>query len=151
MSANNDVFIDDLSYEDAKEYVMRFLVAEKRTAAALREKQQQLDKWNERLAFAEKEGLTEQLEKVRRELHFLIPERDKLKAELENLQRKNITLKDKLQNKAQSVGISSSAFAEQLLADFEQIVDVETYKLDEAMKEQAAKDELEQLKAKLKL
>ncbi len=144
-----DLMIDDLSYTDAKNYVMRFLTAEKRTEKMLQQKQEDFNKWNERLAFVEKQGTPEQLEKVKRELNVLISERDKLKAEFAALQRKNMILKEKLQHKAKDVGIPSSAFAEQLLRDFDQLVDVEDYKLQEAMNEQAAEDELAKLKAKL--
>lgn len=144
-----DLMIDDLSYEDAKNYVIRFLTAEKRTEKQLQEKQQEFDKWNERLAFAEQQGTPEQLEMVKRELNALISEREKLKAELEILHRKNIILKEKLQLKAENAGIPSSTFAEQLLADFGQLVNVDEYKLQEAMKDQEAEDELAKLKAKL--
>lgn len=144
-----DLMIDELSYEDAREYVMRFLVAEKKTEKLLQEKQQQFNTWNERLAYAEKQGTPEQVDRVKRELHILIQERDKLTAERDELHRKNIILKEKLQLKTKNADGSSSSRAERLLSDFEQLVDVEEYKLQEAMKEQEAEDELAKLKAKL--
>ena len=146
---DSDLMIDDLSYQDAKEYVMRFLITEKKTEKLLSEKQQEFNTWNERLAFAKKSGTPEQIEMVERELHALIRERDQLVAEREALHRKNIILKEKLQSKAQEAGIPSSSYAEQLLADLEDLSDVEEYKLKEAMKEQEAEDELAKLKAKL--
>ncbi len=147
--ADTDLMIDDLSYQDARDYVIRFLTAEKKTEKLLQEKQQELNTWNERLAFAEKQGTPDQLERVKRELHALIRERDTLKTERDRFHRKNIVLKEKLQHKAKSADIPSSAHAEQLLADFEQLVDVDEYKLQEAMKDQEAEDELAKLKAKL--
>lgn len=144
-----DLMIDELSYEDAHEYVMRFLVAEKKTERLLQEKQQQFNTWNERLAYAEQQGTPEQVERIKRELHILIQERDKLTTERDGLHRKNIILKEKLQLKTKNADGSSSSRAERLLADFEQLVDVEEYKLQEAMKEQEADDELAKLKAKL--
>ena len=56
-NADADLMIDDLSYEDAREYVMHFLVAEKKTEKLLQEKQQQFNTWNERLAYARNKGL----------------------------------------------------------------------------------------------
>jgi hypothetical protein len=47
------------------------------------------------------------------------------------------------------VDSQESSRAERLLADFEQLVDVEEYKLQEAMKNQEAEDELAKLKARL--
>jgi hypothetical protein len=147
--ADTDLMIDDLSYEDAKNYVLRFLVAEKRTKAQLQEKEQELNTWNERLAFAEKKGLSDHLEEAKRQLHFLVEEKAKLTAELEALHRKNIVLKEKLEFKAKNAGIPSSAHAEQLLTNLEQLADVDEYKLKQAMKQQEAEDELAKLKAKL--
>ena len=86
---------------------------------------------------------------MERELHALIQERDKLVAERESLHRKNIILKEKLQSMAKRAGIPSSTYAEQLLTDLEDLSDVEEYKLQEAIKEQEAEDELAKLKAKL--
>ena len=80
---------------------------------------------------------------------MLIQERDKIAAERDDLHRKNIILKEKLQLKTKNADGSSSSRAERLLSDFEQLVDVEEYKLQEAMKEQEAEDELAKLKAKL--
>ncbi len=144
-----DLMIDDMSYEDARNYVMRFLVAEKRTKAQLQEKEQELNKWNERLAFAEKKGLSDHLEEAKRHLHFLVEEKAKLTTELEAFHRKTTVLKEKLEFKAKSAGIPSSARAEQLLTDLEQLADVDEYKLKEVMKQQEAEDELAKLKAKL--
>lgn len=148
-NVDSDLLIDDLSYEDAKNYVLQFLIAEKKAKAQLQEKEQELNKWNERLAFAEKKGLTEHLENVKRQLHFLVDEKAKLTAEIETLHRKIVVLKEKLDLKAKSAGIPSSAHAEQLLSALEQVADVDEYKLQEAMKQQAAEDELAELKAKL--
>lgn len=146
---DSDLLIDEMSYEDARNYVMSFLVTEKRTKAALLEKEAEFHKWNERLAFAERNAMTDVLEEAKRHLHFLVDEKAKLKAELEALQRKNIVLKEKLQRKAKTTGIPTSDHAEQLLRDLEQLADVNEYKLQEAMKQQAAEDELAKLKAKL--
>lgn len=146
-----DLQIEHLSYEEARSYVLRFLVGEKKTNAALLQKEQDLNKWNERLAFAEQKGLPQQAEEARRQLHYLIREKATLKAELEALQRKNIILKEKLQAKSQTAGIPSSAFAEQLLANLEELADVDEYKWNEALKQQAAEDELAKMKAKLGL
>ncbi len=144
-----DLLIDDLSYEDAKKYVLGFLIAEKKAKAQLQEKGPELDKWNERLAFAEQKGLTEHLENAKRQLHFLVDEKATLTAEIEALQRKIVVLKEKLDRKAKSAGIPSSTHAEQLLSSLEQLADVDEYKLQEAMKQQAAEDELAKLKDKL--
>ncbi len=146
---DKDLMIDDLSYEDAREYVFHFLTAEKKLEKLLQEKLQELNNWNEKLAFAETKGTAEQVDLAKRYLHTLIQERDKLAAERNELHRKNIVLKEKLQNKAKGVDPSVSARAEQLLADFDQLVDVDDYKLQEAMKEQEAEDELAKLKARL--
>ena len=146
---DRDLLIDNMSYEDARQYVMSFLITEKKTRAALLEKEQELHTWNERLAFAEEKGLTEQAEKARHHLHFLIQEKDKLSAEFAALQRKNVILKEKLQDLAKTAGLPSTAHAEQLLSDLEQLADVDEYKLQEAMKQQEAEDELAKLKAKL--
>ena len=146
---DTDLMIDNLSYEDARDYVLGFLIAEKKAKAQLREKEQELNKWNERLAFAEKKGLTETLEDVKRQLHFLVDEKAKLTAEIEALHRKIVVLKEKLDRKAKSAGIPSSSHAEQLLSALEQLADVDEYKLQEAMKQQAAEDELAKLKDKL--
>jgi len=148
-AVDTDLMIDDLSYQDARDYVLKFLVGEKKTKAALQQKEQELHKWKERLAFAEKKGLAQQVEEATRQLHFLIQEKAKLTAELDALHRKIIILKEKLQDKAKSAGIPSSAFAEQLLSNLEQLADVDEYKLKEAMKQQEAEDELSKLKAKL--
>jgi hypothetical protein len=130
--------------------VLSFLIAEKKTEKLLQEKQQNLDRWNERLAYAEKQGTGEQLDRIKRELHNLIQERDKLRAERDQLHRKNIILKEKLQAKPRDAGTgAASSRAEKLLADFGELVDVEEYKLQEAMKDQEADDELAKLKAKL--
>ena len=148
---DTDLMIDDLSYEDARDYVIRFLVTEKKTKASLQQKEQELNKWNERLAFAEKKGLSEHIEEAKRQLHFLVQEKTKLTAELEVLQRKIPILKEKLEFKAKSAGVPSSAFAEQLLTNLEQLANVDEYKLKEAMKQQEAEDELAKLKAKLRM
>ena len=58
--------------------------------------EQQFNTWNERLAYAEQQGTPEQVERIKRELHILIQERDKLTAERDELHRKNIILKEKL-------------------------------------------------------
>ena len=146
---DTDLLIDDLSYQEAKTYVMQFLIAEKKTERLLQEKQQVFNTWNERLAYAEQRGTPEQVERVKHELHILIRERDQLLAERDALHRKNIILKEKLQLKAKEVEASAGARAERLLTDFEQLVDVDEYKLQEAMKNQEAEDELAKLKAKL--
>ncbi|MCP4397730.1 MAG: hypothetical protein GY801_10580 [bacterium] len=147
---DRDLSIDDLSYQDAREYVMSFLTAEKKTEKLLQEKQQDFDRWNKRLAYAEQQGTSEQLERIQRELHVLIRERDTLKAEREQLHRKNVVLKEKLQAKARNADTTAgSTRAEKLLADFGELVDIEEYKLQEAVKEQEADDELAKLKAKL--
>ena len=146
---DQDLMIDDLSYKDAHEYVMKFLTTEKKTDQQLKETQQELDKWNERLAFIEKSGDAKHLEQVKAHLSRLIGQRDSLKAEKEVLHRKNIILKEKLQAKPKDAEAAASARAERLLADFEQLVDVNEYKLDQAIKEQQAVDELEKLKARL--
>lgn len=146
---DSDFLIDDLSYQEAKAYVMQFLIAEKKTERFLQEKQQAFNKWNERLAYAEQRGTPEQVERVKHELHTLIRERDQLLAERDALHRKNIILKEKLQLKAKEADASAGARAERLLTDFEQIVDVDEYKLQETMKNQEAEDELAKLKAKL--
>jgi hypothetical protein len=147
--ADTDLMIDNMSYQDAKNYVMQFLITTKKTEAVLQEKQQELNKWNERLAFAEKKGLPEHIEEAKRQLHFLAEERARLIAELDALRRKIIVLKEKLDYKAKTAGIPSSTHGEQLLADLEQLADVDEYKLKEAMKQQEAEDELAKLKAKL--
>lgn len=144
-----DLMIDDLSYQDAKSYVMQFLIAEKKTEKLLQEKQQALNTWNERLAYAEQHGSPDQIQRAKHELHTLINERDRLAAERDALHRKNVILKEKLQLKAQSGDSQVSSRAERLLTDFEQLVDVEEYKLQEAMKNQEAEDELAKLKARL--
>lgn len=150
VEVDRDLLIDDMSYQDAREYVMSFLVAEKKTEKLLQEKQQNLDRWNERLAYADQQGTAEQLERIKRELHVLIRERDTLRVERDQLHRKNVVLKEKLQAKAQNAGADAgSTRAEKLLADFSELVDVEEYKLQEAMKDQEADDELAKLKAKL--
>lgn len=146
---DTDLLIDNLSYQEARNYVMQFLTAEKKTERLLQEKQQAFNKWNERLAFAEQRGTPEQVERVKHELHILIRERDQLLAERDALHRKNIILKEKLQLKATEAEASVSARAERLLTDFEQLVDVDEYKLQEAMKNQEAEDELAKLKARL--
>jgi hypothetical protein len=146
---DRDLLIDNMSYEDARQYVMNFLISEKKTRTALLEKEQELNTWNERLAFAEKKGLTEQAQKAQHHLHFLIQEKNTLSAELAALQRKNIILKEKLQDLAKTADLPSTAHAEQLLSDLEQLADVEEYKLQEAMKQQEAEDELAKLKTKL--
>ena len=146
---DRDLMIDDLSYADAREYVLKFLTSEKKTVKALQEKEQELQKWNERLAFVERSGSPDQLQQVTSHLHRLIQERDALKAEKEALQRKTTILKEKLHAKPKDVDVVSSSRAERLLADFEQLVDVNEYKLDQAMKDQEAEDELAKLKAKL--
>ena len=146
---DRDLMIDDLSYADARDYVLKFLTSEKKTVKALQEKEQELQKWNERLAFVERSGSPDQLQQVKSHLHRLIQERDALKAEKEALQRKTTILKEKLQAKPKDAEVVSSSRAERLLADFEQLVDVNEYKLNEAMKEQEAEDELAKLKAKL--
>ncbi len=146
---DRDLMIDDLSYQDARDYVLKFLTSEKKTTKALQEKELELLKWNERLAFSERAGNAEQVQQVKSHLHRLIQERDTLKAEKEALQRKTTILKEKLQAKPKDAEVVSSAKAERLLADFEQLVDVNEYKLNEAMKEQEAEDELAKLKAKL--
>lgn len=146
---DRDLQIDHMSYEDARQYLLNFLISEKKTSAALHEKEQELNTWNERLAFAEKRGMTEQADKARHHLHLLIQEKEKIAAELAALQRKNIVLKEKLEHKAKTDGIPTTAHAEQLLSDFEQLVDVDEYKLKEAMKQQEAEDELAKLKAKM--
>ena len=147
--ADQDLMIDDLSYKDAYDYVMKFLTTEKKTSQQLKETQQELDKWNERLAFIEKSGDMKQLEQVKAHLSRLIGQRDTLKAEGESLHRKNIILKEKLQAKPKDAEAAASSRAERLLADFEQLVDVDEYKLNQAMKNQEAEDELAKMKAKL--
>ncbi len=147
---DTDLLIDDMPYPEARKYVMRFLVAEKKTEKQLQEKQQAFNTWNERLAFAEKQGTPEQIAMSKRELNALISEREQLKAEHDALHRKNIILKEKLESKANKAGIPSSAFAEKLLSDFSQLVNVDEYKLQEAMRNQAAEDELAKLKAKMR-
>ena len=150
VEVDKDLLIDELSYQEAREYVMSFLVAEKKTEKLLKEKQLDLDRWNERLAYAEQQGTGEQLERVKRELHALIRERESLRAERDQLHRKNIVLKEKLKAKPQDDAAgAASGRAEKLLADFGELVDVEEYKLLEAMKDQEADDELAKLKAKL--
>jgi len=146
---DRDLMIDDLSYQDARDYVLKFLTSEKKTIKELQEKEQELQKWNERLAFAERNGNAEQLQQVKTHLHRLIQERDALKAEKEALQRKTTILKEKLHAKPKDAEVVSSARAERLLADFEQLVDVNEYKLNQAIKDQEAEDELAKLKAKL--
>lgn len=146
---DRDLLIDDMSYQDARQYVLNFLISEKKTKAALAEKEQDLNTWNERLAFAEKRGMTEQADKARHHLHVLIQEKEKIAAELAALQRKTIILKEKLEDKAKTDGIPTSAHAEQLLNDLGELADVDEYKLKEAMKQQEAEDELAQLKAKM--
>lgn len=150
-NVNRDLMIDNMSYQDARQYVLRFLISEKKTKAALTEKDQELNTWNERLAFAEKQGLADQAEKARHHLHLLIQEKEKLAAELDGLHRKNIILKEKLDHLAKTDGIPSSAHAEQLLSDLNSLADVDEYKLKEAMKQQEAEDELAKLKAKMGL
>jgi hypothetical protein len=147
--ADPDLMIDHLSYEQARDYVLKFLIGEKKTAAALRQNEQDFQKWNERLAFAEQKGMTQQIPEVKRQLHFLIEDKAKLTGELDALRRKIVILKEKLQDKAKNVGIPSSAFAEQLLANLEQVANVDEYKLNEAMKQHEAEEELAKLKAKL--
>ncbi|MBD3308763.1 hypothetical protein GF339_20320 [candidate division KSB3 bacterium] len=149
IQVDQDLLIEDLSYQDAKDYVMRFLIAEKKLERQLHDKQRELEKWNERLAVAEKNNTPQQLEDVKRHLHRLIQERDTLAAERDTLHRKNVVLKEKLQHMAHNAGAAASARAEKLLSDFEQLVDVDEYKLQEAMKDQEADEELAKLKAKL--
>ncbi len=146
---DRDLLIDNMSYQDARQYVLNFLISEKKTKAALTEKEQELNTWNERLGFAEKKGLTEQAEKAKHHLHLLIQEKQTLAAELAALQRKNIILREKLDHLAKTDGIPTSAHAEQLLTDLGQLADVDEYKLNEAMKQQDAEDELAKLKAKM--
>jgi len=149
VEVDRDLMIDDLSYQDAHEYVLKFFTAEKRTAQMLKIKQQDFQTWNERLVFAERQADAALLEKTKQHLHRLIQERDTLKTEYDDLHRKNIILKEKLDLKAKAANLPSTARAEQLLADFEQLVDVDEYKLKQAMQEQEADDELAKLKAKL--
>ncbi|PID59061.1 hypothetical protein CSB45_01240 [candidate division KSB3 bacterium] len=144
-----DLMIEDMSYQEAGQYVMSFLLTEKKTEKILQEKLQDLDRCNERLAYAEQHGDGQQLEQITRELHGLIQERDSLLAELEQLHRKNVVLKAQWRIKATRGGEAARVQAERLLADFSELVDVEEYKLQEAMKDQEAEDELAKLKAKL--
>ncbi len=146
---DTDLLIDDLPYEEAKNYVMQFLTAEKKTERLLQEKQQAFNTWNERLAYAEQRGTPEQVAQVKKELHRLIGERDRLLTERDALHRKNMILKEKLQLKVTGADPSASARAERLLSDFDQLVNVDEYKLQEEMKNQEAEDELAKLKAKL--
>jgi hypothetical protein len=148
-NVDRDLMIDNMSYQDARQYVLNFLISEKKKKAALAEKEQELNTWNERLAFAEKRGMTEQADKARHHLHLLIQEKENIAAELAALQRKTIILKEKLEDKAKTDGIPTSAHAEQLLNDLGQLADVDEYKLKEAMKQQEAEDELARLKAKM--
>lgn len=148
-NVDTDLLIDDMPYEQARQYVLQFLISEKKTKTQLLEKEQEMNKWNERVAFAEKKGLTQPLEEAKHHLHQLIQEREQLKAEYENLHRKNVILKEKLDLKAKGAGIPSNAFAEQLLNDLGQLADVDEYKLNQAVKQQEAEDELAKLKAKM--
>ena len=146
---DRDLLIDNMSYQDARKYVLNFLISEKKTNAALTKKKQELNTWNERLAFAEKKGMTEQAGKTKHHLHVLIQEKQTLAAELAALQRKNIILKEKLDHLAKTDGIPTTAHAEQLLNDLGQLADIDEYKLQEAMKQHDAEDELAKLKAKM--
>jgi hypothetical protein len=146
-----DLLIDDMPYEQARQYVLQFLISEKKTRTQLLEKEQAMHTWNERVAFAEKKGLTQPLEDAKHHLHLLIQERDALKAELDALHRKNVILKEKLEYKAKTAGVPSNAFAEKLLDDLGQLADVDEYKLNQAMKQQEAEDDLAKLKAKMGL
>jgi hypothetical protein len=143
------LMMDDLPYQEARDYVMQFLIVKKKTEAMLQEKQQKLNQWNERLAFAEQKGRTDLLEDAKRELRFLVEAKTKLTAELDALNRKIVVLKEKLDYKAKTAGIPLTTHAEQLLTNLDQLADVGEYKLKEAMKQQEAEDELAKLKAKL--
>lgn len=149
VTVDTDLLIDDLSYKDAYEYVVRFMTSEKQTSAELKTKEQEVNLWNERLAFAEKKGDLALANQAKQRLHFLIQEKMKMTADLEELHRKNIVLKEKLQLKAKTDGTPTTARSEQLLADLEQISGVEEYKINEAIKAQSVEDELGKLKSKL--
>ena len=56
VEVDRDLMIDDLSYQDTYEYVLKFFTAEKRTAQMLKIKQQDFQTWNERLVFAESQA-----------------------------------------------------------------------------------------------
>jgi hypothetical protein len=144
-----DLMIDDLSYEDAAAYVKSFLTSYKKTQAALEEKTQELNTWNERLTLAERNGRTDLQEEAKHRLHLLIEEKTRLADETQALHRKIVVLKEKLEFKAKNAGIPSGARAEQLLSDLQQLADVDEYKLNEALKDQQAEEDLAQLKAKL--
>lgn len=137
--------IDHLSYEETREYVYRFILAEKATEKDLHQKELELQRWKRRVILAQQAHDSVLIQEAQKQVKLLELEVENLKSEYAQLLHKNAILKEKLKTKA---GYAPSIDAHQLLAELEMIADVEEYQLRKKFEEKEAEDELEKLKSK---
>ncbi len=143
-----DLLIDHLSYEETKEYVWRFLLTEKITEKNLRQKEQELEQWRQRVSLAQHAQDLTLTQEAQKRVNFLEQEVEKLKSEYTQLRDKNAILKEKLKLKAQQH--VPSIDAHRLLAELEMLVNSQEYPLNKKFEDLAVGDELEKLKSRLK-
>jgi phage shock protein A len=145
--ADPDLMIDRLSYEDTKQYVWRFVVAEKTVEKSLRQKEQELEQWKQRANLAQRVQDTTLIQEAQKSVKFLEQEVEKLRSEYGQLHDKNAVLKEKFKLKIQH---TPSVDAHQLLAELEMLANPEEHKVKEKFEDIEAKEELEKLKSKMK-
>jgi hypothetical protein len=142
----SDTEIDFLDYDAAREYVVAFIAAWKRTQKERAIAQEELALWERRVKLAEsraepilKRGAEERVRELRSKTGRLLDEEA-------SMRRKTDVLKEKL--KALKVRSSMSVDADALLAQLQMLVG-EPDTLSEALREAEASQALEQLKRKL--
>ncbi|MCI0526148.1 MAG: hypothetical protein L0Y56_01660, partial [Nitrospira sp.] len=130
--ADPDLMIDHLSYEEAREYVYRFILAQKATEKSLHQKEQELERWQRRMALAQQAKDPNLVQEAQNRAKLMELEVENLKSEYAQLLRKNAILKEKLEVKAR---YTPSVDAHQLLAELEMIADVEEHQLRKKFEE----------------
>jgi len=145
--ADPDLMIDHLSYEETKDYVWRFVLAEKTTENSLRQKEQDLEQWKRRVALAQHAQDPTLTEAAQNQVKRLELEIENLKSEYAQLRHKNAILTEKLKLKAAQ---TPSVDAHQLLAELEMMADTEEHQLRNKLHQKEIEDELEKLKSRLK-
>jgi phage shock protein A len=143
-----DLLIDHLSYEETREYVWRFLLAEKITEKTLRQREQELEQWKQRVFLAQRAQDLTLIQEAQKRVNGLEQEIEKLKSEYTQLRDKNAILKEKLKQKTQQY--APSVDAHRLLAELEMLVNSQESQLNEKFENLVVEEEVEKLKSKLK-
>lgn len=147
-TGDDDTKIENLSYEDAYDYVAAWIQEQKRLEKLIASQDVEIDKWATRVKLAEQKGLNDLVLEAKNKVNELLQKKQTYIKELDAIKVKTDILKDKLQRYPKDL---RTVDADSLLLDIEHLLGktFDQIKLDTIFDKFENQNMLEKLKAKM--